>query len=102
MSSGPGLSYMSSMAFQMYQVVVEMCQVGISFDLVFLALVRFKYISKKRAPLLSTTRLKGTSVSGRGKLLVLGIPRHQHASAVYPCMRGRKAFIFAPASEAPR
>ena len=83
---------MSSMAFQMYQVVVEMCQVAFNYDLVFFALVRSKYISKKRAPLLSTTRLKGTSVSGRGKLLVLGEPPHQHASAAYLRMKRRKAF----------
>ena len=86
------------MAFQMYQVVVEMCQVGFNYDLVFFALVRSKYISKKRAPLLLATSFKCTSVSGLGKLLVLGGPPHRHASAVYIHMEGWKAFLLAPAS----
>ena len=77
----------------MYQIAVEMFQLGFSFDLVLLALVRFKNNSKQRAPLGSTTRLKGNPVSGRGVLLVLGIPHHQHASAVHTRMKGRKAFI---------
>ena len=84
---------MSSMAFQMYQIAVEMCQVGFSFDLVFLALVRFKYISKKHA-------LKGTSVSGRGKLLVLGIPPPTQARfcSVHPYERAESVYLRSPAS----
>ena len=127
----------------------------------FSALVRCKYISKKRAPLLSTRYLKCTYKSGRGKLFFLGGPPparfcillpyeraesvslgpgqlsspstafemhqvafemhevvfemhlrepgsrwnfrrgrllHQHASAMYLCMTGRKVFLLAPGS----
>ena len=80
------------MVFQMYQVVVEMCEVGFSFDLVFrlwcvsstfrkkreLA-TRFKYSPGPRE--LSTfqvlhwaSRFKCTSVPAPGKMLVLKGP----------------------------